>query len=185
MKVNTLNQRTNRLNVTHIKWKSHNFGIILHWNFSLSFFFLYLFQVHVIEKNSQFRKYYLHVDKELKVLKFLYFPHITNGEIWYETIDKLVTLTNWINVHFPYPLKISGNQLFSDVCRGYRNGRLVWNGLKLNLFVFWFADYHGKCSAIIFKFLKYIFKTNLSWVLKCSAKFSSKIFVFNSINKRI
>ena len=67
-------------------------------NFTLELFvklfFLYLCQVHVIEKNSQFRKYYLHVDKELKVLKFLYFPHITNGEIWYETIDKLVTLTN-------------------------------------------------------------------------------------------
>lgn len=42
MKVNTLNQRTNCLNVTHIKWKSHNFGIILHWNFSLSFFFIFI-----------------------------------------------------------------------------------------------------------------------------------------------
>ena len=36
----------------------------------------------------------------------------------------------WANVQFLYPLKTSGNQRFSDVFKGYRNGTLALNRLN-------------------------------------------------------
>ena len=37
---------------------------------------------------------------------------------------------------FPYPLKTSGNQRFSDVFRGYRKRLVAWNVLTLNRYLF-------------------------------------------------
>ena len=33
------------------------------------------------------------------------------------------------NIVFLYPLKTLENQMFSDAFRGYRKGKLAWNGL--------------------------------------------------------
>ena len=53
------------------------------------------------------------------------------------------------NVPFLYSLNTSENLCFSEVFRGYRNGTLAWNGLKLSCyFVFGstnnFVAFHKK-----------------------------------------
>ena len=44
----------------------------------------------------------------------------------------IITKINPLQANVPilYPLKMSENQRFSDVFRGYKKGTLAWNGLK-------------------------------------------------------
>ena len=60
----------------------------------------------------------------------------TNFKAWQVSKKKCFLYCNYqfrVDVPFIYPLETSENFWFSDVFRGYRNGTLAWNGLRLGI----------------------------------------------------
>ena len=84
------------------------------------------------------------------------------GALWHPLIRVGCWISNNVKINQPilvqchisitpeniriYPLKMSENLWFSDVLRGYGNVTLDWNGLKLNLLLFFYFLSFSNCS---------------------------------------
>ena len=89
-------------------------------------------EIFRIQKNTDLKKT-PYLDKFHAVYNFAteleQFYHVNKNNSQSEsTIDTLNPFL--VNVLFLHPLKTSENLWFSNIFRGYRNGTLLWNGLK-------------------------------------------------------
>ena len=114
---------------------------------------------------------FIHPDRKKKILISTHWTEVNSSSNNFFTFNPLHA-----PVPFLYPLKISENQRFSDVSRGYRNGTLVWNGLK----TFQSTGYFTKSKVL--KEKKISERNRLSVVLSYTM-FSKAILIYKRLLK--